>query len=224
MTATLAILAAALSAQLPAAPFDGLLVLGVVLLGLLLVLGAAIIAQRSLFAAAMYAGAYSLVSAVFFVVMDAVDVAFTEAAVGAGISTVLMLGAMLFTGREAKKTTRGRTWAPLAVVLAAGALLLYATKDMPGFGDGESPANAYLGRAYLVRTPIEVGAPNVVTAVLASYRGYDTLGETVVIFTAGLGVMLLLGLRGRAGRKPHNASDPKRQTASSKDGGEGEGE
>jgi multicomponent Na+:H+ antiporter subunit B len=98
-------------------------------------------------------------------------------------------------------------------------LLLYATKDMPALGDGEAPANAYLGRAYLVRTPIEVGAPNVVTAVLASYRGYDTLGETVVIFTAGIGVMLLLGMGGRPRRKSPRALGSKPETG---DGGKGE--
>jgi multicomponent Na+:H+ antiporter subunit B len=114
-----------------------------------------------------------------------------------------MLGAMLLTSRQARKTSPSRRWAPVLAVLATGALLVYASKDMPAFSDPESPANAYLGRSYLVRTPIEIDAPNVVTAVLASYRGYDTFGETVVIFTAGLGVMLLLGLRnsGEGGRR-----------------------
>lgn len=192
---------------------EGLVFLDLALLGLLLIIGVGMIVQRSLFAIAMLSGAYSLVSAAFFVVMDAVDVAFTEAAVGAGVSTVLMLGAMLLTAREARPVSARRRWAPAAAVIATGALLLYATKDMPAYGDPESPANAYIGRAYLVRTPLEVGSPNVVTAVLASYRGYDTLGETLVIFTAGLGVMLLLGLkdsgegRGRAA-PPTGVSSP----------------
>jgi multicomponent Na+:H+ antiporter subunit B len=131
---------------------------------------------------------------------------------------VLLLGAMLFTGRETREQRPARRWGPLAVVVAAGALLLYATKDMPEFGDADSPANAYLGRAYLVRTPIEVGAPNVVTAVLASYRGYDTLGETVVIFTAGLGVMLLLGL-GERRRKPQGTKSRERGARTDDGGG-----
>ena len=170
-----------------------------------MVVAIAIIGQRSLFAVVMFSGVYSLVSAAFFVLADAVDVAFTEAAVGAGISTVLMLGAMLLTAREAQPVPMSRRWGPLIAVAAVGAALLYATHDMPAFGDPEAPANAYVGRSYLVRTPLEVGPPNVVTAVLASYRGYDTFGETVVIFTAGLGVMLLLGLRG--GREGAPARD-----------------
>jgi len=191
------------------ARIDGLAILDIGLLALLLVIGFAIVAQRSLFVVVMFSGVYSLVSAAFFVSLDAVDVAFTEAAVGAGISTVLMLGAMLLTAREARKTPRARRWAPLLAVAATGAALLYASKDMPDFGDPETPPNAYLGRTYLVRTPIEVGPPNVVTAVLASYRGYDTFGETVVIFTAGLGVMLLLGLREPADRRRGGADRSK---------------
>jgi multicomponent Na+:H+ antiporter subunit B len=71
---------------------------------------------------------------------------------------------------------------------------------MPAFGDINSPANSYVGTDYLAKTAEEVQIPNVVTAVLASYRGYDTFGEVVVIFSAGLGVLLLLGLNGNAGR------------------------
>ncbi|MGD2133075.1 MAG: DUF4040 domain-containing protein [Maricaulaceae bacterium] len=196
MTAAVIFAAAAAAAEEAyRTPLDGIVLIDVALLGLMLVIGVAIVLQRSLFAVAMYSGVYSLLSAAFFVSMDAVDVAFTEAAVGAGISTVLMLGAMLLTARDAKPVSAGRRIVPLIVVLIVGAVLMYATGDMPALGDPESPANAYVGRSYLVRTPLEVGPPNVVTAVLASYRGYDTLGETVVIFTAGLGVMLLLGLR-----------------------------
>lgn len=169
--------------------------LDIILLAFLGAVGIAIINQRRLFVVVMLSGAYSLLSAAFFVALDAVDVAFTEAAVGAGISTVLLLGAMLLTAREARRPPPGRRWGPLVVVAATGSALIYATFDLPAFGDPNSPANATDGRAYLEQTPEEVGTPNVVTAVLASYRGYDTLGETVVVFTAGLGVMLLLGLR-----------------------------
>ena len=87
------------------------------------------------------------------------------------------------------------------MVAAAGAALFFAIPDMPVYGDAESPANAYLGRDFMERTPQDIQIPNVVTAVLASYRGYDTFGETVVVFTAALGVMLLLGFGSGARRK-----------------------
>ncbi|MBR9824907.1 MAG: DUF4040 domain-containing protein [Alphaproteobacteria bacterium] len=163
------------------------------LIAMLLAVAFAIVRLRNLFAVVMLTGVYSLLSAAWFVSLDAVDVAFTEAAVGAGISTVLMLGAMLLTARECEPAGAGRHWLALAVVSVAGIALLFAIPDLPVYGDPNSPANAYVGAAYLERTPNEISVPNVVTAVLASYRGYDTFGEVVVIFTAALGVILLLG-------------------------------
>lgn len=177
--------------------FDWTQLLDYSLMAMLLAVGIAIVRLRNLFAAVMLMGVYSLISAAWFVSLDAVDVAFTEAAVGAGISTVLMLAAMLLTAREAEPVKAGRHWAALIVVSVTGAALFYAVGDMPIYGDANSPANAYVGMDYITSTPNEIAVPNVVTAVLASYRGFDTFGETVVIFAAGLGVMLLLGLNPR---------------------------
>ena len=58
---------------------------------------------------------------------------------------------------------------------------------------------------YIAHAEAETGVPNVVTAVLASYRGFDTLGEVTVIFTAGIGVLALLGF---ARRRRASAADP----------------
>ncbi|MBQ9025854.1 MAG: EhbH [Methanobrevibacter sp.] len=44
-------------------------------------------------------------------------------------------------------------------------------------------------------------APNMVTAVIFDFRGYDTLGESIILLTAGLVVLLVFG-RGRLGGKP----------------------
>ncbi|RIJ29535.1 DUF4040 domain-containing protein [Henriciella algicola] len=172
--------------------------INVLLLGLLFVIGVAIARMRSLFAIVMLSGIYSLISATWFVALDAVDVAFTEAAVGAGISTALLLGAMLLTARTAKPEPFARSIVPILVVIATGAMLVYATIDLPAFGDPDSPANTYVGTDYLERTPQEIAVPNIVTAVLASYRGFDTLGETGVVFTAALAVILLLGFGERS--------------------------
>jgi multicomponent Na+:H+ antiporter subunit B len=179
-------------------PIDAFTVIDLIFMSMLVVVGIAIVRLKDLFAVVMLSGVYSLVSAAWFVSLDAVDVAFTEAAVGAGISTVLMLGAMLLTARQAAPTKPARHWVALIVVCATGAALLYATVDMPSFGDPLSAPNAYIGLEYLKRTGPETGVPNVVSAVLASYRGYDTFGETTVILTAGLGVVLILGLGGPA--------------------------
>lgn len=164
---------------------------------LLMAVALAIIVLRDLFATVMLSGIFSLISAGLFTVMDAVDVAFTEAAVGAGISTVLMLGALLLTSSREKHGTSRIQPLPLFVVLVTGAALIYGTLDMPLYGDADAPIHQHVGKTYLERTPHDVGIPNVVTAVLASYRGYDTLGETTVVFIAGTGVLLLLKRPGK---------------------------
>lgn len=176
----------------------GLFLANFLLLLILFVVGVAIARIRSLFAIVMLSCVYSLVSATWFVALDAVDVAFTEAAVGAGISTALMLGAMLLTARTAKAEKRFSRIAPFLVVVVTGAVLLYATVDLPALGDPNSPVNTGVGQEYLQRHYGEMGFPNVVTSVLASYRGIDTLGEVVVVFAAGLAVALLLGFGERS--------------------------
>lgn len=154
--------------------------------------------SRDLFASVMLTGIYSLLSAVFFVLMDAVDVAFTEASVGAGISTILMLSTLTLTG-QFEDPSRHNTSLGLVVVTITGALLIFGTTDMPAFGLATAPIQTHVAPHYLVESMGEVGMPNVVTSVLASYRGFDTFGETVVIFTAGIGVLTLLGFRARNG-------------------------
>lgn len=184
--------------------------LNITLLSLLFVTAIAIARLRSLFAIVMMSGVYSLLSATWFVALDAVDVAFTEAAVGAGISTALFLGAMVLTSRTAKVAKGATQIVPLLVVIATGAILVYATIDLPGFGDAMSPANTGVGLDYMQRTKGEIAIPNVVTAVLASYRGFDTLGEVGVVFMAGLGVVLLLGFGERSMGETVRREDRKR--------------
>lgn len=176
----------------------GLALANILLLLILLVVGVSIARLRSLFAIVMLSGVYSLVSATWFVLLDAVDVAFTEAAVGAGISTTLLLGGMLLTARTAKAERPFARLAPFVVVVATGAVLVYASPDLPAVGDPQSPANMGVGLEYLERHYGEMGFPNVVTSILASYRGFDTMGEVAVVFVAGLAVALLLGFGERS--------------------------
>lgn len=167
-------------------------IVDVALLIILAITGIAIIRTRNLFAAVMLAGIYSLVSAGLFVDMDAVDVAFTEAAVGAGISTVLFLGTLALVGYKESEPEH-KPILPLFVVLVTGGILVYGTAEIPPFGGADNPAHQHVAAHYIHDSEGEVGhIPNVVTSVLASYRGYDTMGETAVIFTAMVGVLLLL--------------------------------
>ena len=150
-----------------------------------------VIRARNLFVVVMLGGIYSFLMATVMVALDAVDVAMTEAAVGAGVSTVLMLAVLgLVKTREAP--LRHSPVIPLIVCLLTGGVLIYGTIDLPPFGRADNPQNQHVAPYYLENSEHETGSPNVVTAVLASYRGYDTLGETTVIFTGGIGVLILL--------------------------------
>jgi multicomponent Na+:H+ antiporter subunit B len=172
----------------------------ILLFVMLVITALAVVRTKSLFAIVMLSGVFSLLSALLFVTLDAVDVAFTEAAVGAGISTVLMLGTLALTARHERPSTHSPLL-PLVTVLITGAALVYGTLDMPNFGDPMAPAMTHVAPDYIERTPHEIGVPNIVTAILASYRGYDTLGEVAVVFTAGIGVLLLLSGLARRRRR-----------------------
>jgi multicomponent Na+:H+ antiporter subunit B len=167
-------------------------VVDVVLLALLMFTAIRIARLRGLFSAAIVAGIYSLLGACWMSVLDQPDVAFTEASVGAGISTVLILVTLSLTTSEEKEPEH-TPLLPLIVVLVTGAILIYGTMDLPRLGDPQAPTNLHVAPRYIEESPHEIGVPNLVTAILASYRGYDTLGETAVILTAGVGVMILLG-------------------------------
>jgi multicomponent Na+:H+ antiporter subunit B len=158
----------------------------------------AIARVRNLFAIVALGGIYSFLMALALLVLDAVDVSMTEASVGAGVSTVLLLGTLYLT-RDDEAPPLKFSPLPLAVTCLTGLALIFGTWDLPAFGDAAGPMHHHVAPRYLNDVIAETGVPNVVTAVLASYRGYDTLGETTVIFTAGIGVLLLL--KGRR-RKP----------------------
>ena len=160
----------------------------------------ALVGLRNLFAVVMFSGIYSLLAALLYVVMDAVDVAFTEAAVGAGIATVLMLGTLTLT-TEKNEQSHKLSLSSLVVVTITGAALMFATLDMPHYGEIEAPIHHHVAPRYIEKSKAEVGMPNIVTSILASYRGFDTLGEVTVVFTAAVGVMALIGRRRKKGEK-----------------------
>jgi multicomponent Na+:H+ antiporter subunit B len=167
---------------------------GIFLLTLLVITALAVVRTRNLVVAVMLLGIFSLLLAINFFLLDAADVALTEAAVGAGISTVLFVTALALTSEQERGRTK-RRWLSALVVTSAAMVVVYATFDKPRFGDPDAPVLQHIGPWYLEETPRYVDIPNVVTAVLGSFRGYDTLGEVFVVFTAGIGVLFLLSAR-----------------------------
>jgi len=184
-----------------------IIVFALFLLSLLVITALAIVRTENLFVAVMLTSIFSLLMAANFFILDAADVALTEAAVGAGITTVIFLSALALTAEREKISGAGWRIALLVVTVLA-MLIIYATFDKPRLGDPEAPVHQHLAPWYLEKTPEYMDIPNVVTAVLGSFRGYDTLGEVFVVFAACIGVLFILGVKPGEGatiKAPHSA-------------------
>lgn len=171
--------------------------INLMLLLFLVIIAIAAIQAKDILNSIMYLGAYSLFIALVWTELNAVDVAFTEAAVGAGVSGVFMIGALTRMNRfESSRERTGLTkYGPLFIVLVTAAMLCYATVDMPDYNNPEAPIHNHVAPYYIQNAESDTGSVNIVTSVLASYRGFDTLGETSVVFTAAISVILLLRRR-----------------------------
>ncbi len=179
-------------------------IIDVFLLFFIVVCSVAAIFLKDLLSAIIILAAFSFLMAVEWTVLNAVDVAFTEAAVGAGITSVLLIATLSRTKRYEEQVNVPKEFAPvvhkgistkimpIVVVVITGAVLLYGTIDMPAFEDPNAPINKHVAPTYIHDADHEAGSINIVTAILANYRGYDTLGETTVIFAAGICVVVLL--------------------------------
>jgi len=173
------------------------------LLIILVICALSAIFMKDLLSATLILGAYSLIMAVIWMRLNAVDVAFTEASVGAGITAVLVIAALSRTqrmeddsgSRNSRPKGSLRRLAPIVVVIAICGALVYGSIDLPRFGDPDAPAHHRVADRYISEGHHETASENYVTAILANYRGHDTFGETTVIFTAGIGVVLLLRRR-----------------------------
>ena len=92
-------------------------------------------------------------------------------------------------------------------IIIMSLILFYSAAGLPALFDPDSPASTHVSPRYIEESTDETGSPNFVTAVLADYRGYDTLGETTVIFTAGISSALLLRSYGKKKRKSPEKKD-----------------
>ncbi len=179
-----------------------------VLLTLLAAVTVGVVYTRNLVGVVVLAGVYSFLMASVLIALDAVDVAMTEAAVGAGVSTVVLI-ATLYLTKSTEYPRPRKALLPLTVAVGTGAAIYWGASTLPPFGTAESALHRHVAPRYLADSVKDTLVPNVVTSVLADYRGYDTLGETTVIFTAGIGVMLLLKGRRRRRRGADGAEGGK---------------
>jgi multicomponent Na+:H+ antiporter subunit B len=128
-----------------------------------------------------------------FFILDAADVALTEAAVGAGVTTVIFLCALALTD-DKEKPRHGSRWVTFSIIGVLALLIIYSTFDKPRLGDPDAPVHQHIAPWYIEKTTEYIDIPNVVTAILSSFRGYDTLGEVFVVFAACIGVLFILGV------------------------------
>ncbi len=172
------------------------------LLTLLAAITIAIVRQRNLFGVVILFGVYSFLMASVMMVLDAVDVAMTEASVGAGVSTVLFLATLQLTKSMEYPAPRNVAL-PLFVSLVVGAALIWGTITLPPYGAENTPIHTHVAPRYIQASRDHIMPPNMVTAVLADFRGFDTLGEVIVVFTGGIAVLLLLsGKRKKSSGRP----------------------
>jgi multicomponent Na+:H+ antiporter subunit B len=183
--------------------------LDLLLFAIVIVLAVLALSVRSLLAAVPILSAFSLVVAVMFAGLAAVDVAFVEAVLGAGLSGLLFLLLIRSTGDrlDSARPARGRL-AVAGLVAVFVVLMVIAGIGLPPRGEPKAPAQERVAREYLERSVPETRTPNVVTAVLADFRSQDTLAELVVIFTAGTAVVMILAPRGRRRRTAPEGTGP----------------
>ena len=167
------------------------LIINAFLVTLMMGIAISLLKTRSVIFTVILTSAYSLVAALMFITLDAVDVAFTEASVGAGISTILFLSAMAYLPKEEEENLNSQFF-PAISCIVLGAILIWCSYDLPEIGLATAPIHLHIAPDYILGSKNDIGIPNIVTSILASYRGYDTFGETIVVFTAGIAVLALL--------------------------------
>ena len=132
-----------------------------------------------------------MVCATIFFISDAVDVALTEAAVGAGISTLLFIKVLNNIDDTLPKNA-ARDLSSFILFFLLSIILISFSLNFPEFGLSSITSNAPSTQYYLNQSQVDIGIPNVVTSILAGYRAFDTLGEVLVIFIAGISVLGIL--------------------------------
>ena len=169
-----------------------ILSLEMVLLVLVVAMAGVALTVRHLMSASVVLGIYSFFMCLIWAGMGAVDVAFTEAAVGAGVSTIFFVLILFFTNASDDSRASIRTnilVGGLCVVFGYG--LYVGVSDLPEWGDASSPVNTMVSPYFIKYAYSDTKVPNLVTAVLADYRAFDTMFETVVVFIATLGIIML---------------------------------
>ncbi len=158
----------------------------------LVIISLQLIISKSLIESIIIMSVFSLFISICYLFMDAPDVAMTETALGSCLSTCVLLNLVKIVGDDVGEVKKSKIAFATILCIVFMACLSWTSMDLPHFGSKESPLQTHLTEYYVENTKRDIGIPSIVTAILASYRGYDTLGETTVILVAGLGVLVII--------------------------------
>lgn len=174
--------------------FSNSLILLALFCCLLLAVTAVIIRTKSLVHLVMLLAIYSTLICCIYLLMDAPDVAMTEAAIGACLTTVIFFTILPRIESESYILSKANIIGSAMLCTLLGGCLLYIGYDMVNYGQY---AAVHQGDSafYLKHTTQDIDLPSYVASILASYRGFDTLGETTVIMMAGLAVLFIMNIR-----------------------------
>jgi len=169
---------------------------------MLIVIAILVFIQKSLLNSVLMLGLFSLIMTLCYINFGALDVAITEAAVGVAISTLIFLAVIKVVGVNIETNNRKLLYYITAIISSVVILfLIFINIDTPLLGDILSPIHSLSANHYVSESYKEIGIPNMVTAILASYRGFDTLGEVFVIFTAGISVFYIIKMKDKHDEK-----------------------
>lgn len=163
---------------------------------LLILVSIQLVLSKQLLKNILLMSVFSMLIAICYLLMDAPDVAMTEVALGSCLSTCVLLNFIKMINAESRDSMKLSN-VILALILCSSVIftLTWAAFDFPLYGLADSPMHSHVSKYYLENTESDTGIPAPVTAILASYRGFDTLGETTVILIAGIAVLLILSLK-----------------------------
>ncbi len=151
--------------------------------------------SKSLIESVIIMSVFSLFIGICYLFMDAPDVAMTETALGACLSTCVLLNIIKIVGDDVGKPKKIKIIMSAILCIIFIVCLSWASLDLPEFGAENSPLQQHLTSYYIENTKNDIAIPSIVAAILSSYRGYDTLGETTVILIAGLAVLVIVSRR-----------------------------
>ena len=164
--------------------------LDLLILVLLLIVAIVLVHSKNLLHAIVFSSIFSLLCALLYLLMAAPDVALTEAAIGACVTTCFFLAALKHLGTE---TCKVKLNIPVLIAcIALVVLIAFFSTELHSYGDADAITNFGVVEHYKYNFGEDTGLLSMVNAILSSYRGFDTFGETVVIFIAGMCVLLIL--------------------------------